>query len=85
MALIDELIKRTILRASADMNEYLNLCVLTRAANPSWRKGQTYFNVLSNVRPDIAESIRGTDLDPFHDDSKIGEFLTYVAKVWGNR
>lgn len=31
-----------------------------------WRYGQALFNALSNVRPQLAEEIRGTPLDPFH-------------------
>lgn len=61
---------------------YLNLVVVTRADNPSWRKGQTHFNVLSDVRPDLSERVRGTRLDPFHKDCVLGEFLNYVAKNW---
>lgn len=30
------------------------------------RPGQALFNALRELRPDIAESIRGTDADPFH-------------------
>lgn len=71
--------------AKVSMHSYLNLVVVTRAENPSWRKGQTYFNVLFDVRPDISEKIRATNLDPYHNDCKLGEFLHYVAKVWNNR
>ena len=34
--------------------------------NPEWRYGQTVFNVLQVYRPEMAESIRGTCLDPFY-------------------
>lgn len=44
-----------------------------------WRSGQTYFNVLYDIRPDLADLIRATELDPFHDDSRIGVFLAWLA------
>ena len=30
-----------------------------------WRYGQALFNALVDLRPDIADEIRGTPLDPF--------------------
>jgi hypothetical protein len=33
-----------------------------------WRYGQTYFNVLSSVKPSLAELVRSTIYDPFHKD-----------------
>lgn len=32
----------------------------------NWRYGQTYFNVLSSVKPSLAELVRSTIYDPFH-------------------
>lgn len=36
---------------------------------PDWRRGQALFNALRLMDPPLAEQIRGTDLDPFHNDS----------------
>lgn len=47
-------------------------------ANPSWRMGQTYFNVLMDAAPDLAEEIRGTDLDPFHRDEVLPSFTLWL-------
>lgn len=38
-------------------------------ANKDWRAGQAVFNRLVFVRPDLAEAIRATPLDPFYRDS----------------
>ena len=46
------------------------------------RKGQAFFNELLVVRPDIAERVRGTVLDPFYQDARLPEFLSFVAKEW---
>jgi len=33
---------------------------------PNWRYGQTLFNTLFETKPDLAEKIIGTEIDPFH-------------------
>ncbi len=47
-----------------------------------WRVGQFFFNVLYDNRPDLAETVRGTELDPFHDDTRISGFLQFVESNW---
>jgi hypothetical protein len=34
-----------------------------------YRYGQAFFNTLTRVRPVLAEEVRGTPLDPFHDEA----------------
>jgi hypothetical protein len=51
--------------------------------NPMQRKGQAYFNYVHAKHPGIAETIRGTKLDPFHNDSAVGDFLTHVESQLG--
>lgn len=46
------------------------------------RRGQAYFNVLHDERPDIAQELVGGPLDPFYDDSKLDAFLAAVAERW---
>lgn len=54
--------------------------------NPNWRYGQAAFNVLADVRPDLAEKIRGEDCDPFYLDRSTGEvwvrFREYIKRNW---
>lgn len=47
---------------------------------PEWRLGQTYFNVLYELRPDIADKIRGqlSTCDCFYNDKLIPNFLDAV-------
>lgn len=48
------------------------------------RYGQCLFNAIYEVRPDLSEQIRATDLDPFHrerDDIK-REFWEWLATNW---
>ncbi len=59
-------------------DEYLKRVALAGVTYPTWRKGQTYFNVLAEVRPNIAEMIRGGRLDPYYDDLIVPEFLAFL-------
>jgi len=46
-----------------------------------WRLGQALFNALQELAPMVANSVRGTDLDPFYDDKKCENFLTYLREI----
>lgn len=46
--------------------------------HPDWRRGQALFNALHKMHPDLANQIRGTSADPFHDDSRVQEFARAV-------
>lgn len=72
-----------------DYNEYtrmVNTTLLLQMNEPSseqWRRGQAYFNVLHDVRPDLARQVRGTIKDPFYDDRRVPKFLAWVCLHWG--
>lgn len=65
-----------------EFHQYLSL-VIERPCPPDWRAGQYAFNTLRDLRPDLAERVRGTALDPFHRDDVLPAFLRYVARHWG--
>lgn len=46
--------------------------------NKNWRKGQAVFNALHTLYPDIADSIRTTKYDPFHDDNIVKDLYNYL-------
>ena len=46
-----------------------------RARHPEQRAGQAYFNALHERHPDVANEIRATEFDPFHDDAIIPAFF----------
>lgn len=46
------------------------------------RYGQMYFNLLSLSRPEIAEKIRSTDMDPFHKDNVSPKTHNFVESLW---
>ena len=41
---------------------------LNISMHPSWRYGQAVFNTLYEINPSLADSIRGSDVDPFYAD-----------------
>jgi hypothetical protein len=47
-----------------------------------WRKGQAYFNYLSGYRPDIADQVKGTPVDPYFLDELVPVFLNVVEALW---
>lgn len=55
-----------------------------REKDPYVRYGQSLFNTLAHHRPEIAEQLRGTHLDPFH---KTGEKISletyeFIKNLW---
>jgi hypothetical protein len=54
------------------------------AEHSEWRYGQTLFNTLYQLHPDVANSVRATDADPFHaqdsSDPRIDKFFWYIAR-----
>jgi hypothetical protein len=63
--------------------EYLQNVRIAQAANrdKSQRNGQIHFNVLHEMDSELANSIRGGDLDPFHNDDRISDFLDHVQNA----
>lgn len=67
--------------------EYCEIVKQTMNSHPEWRFGQTYFNVLAGVRPDLSEQIRGSKLDPFYrgeheSDEAMTAFHQFLANNW---
>lgn len=62
--------------------EYLQQVNQAKLDHPQWRKGQSFFNVLAEVRPDLSEPLRGGEFDPFHRDEVIREFLQQISEKW---
>lgn len=53
-------------------------------ASGDWRLGQTFFNILHTIRPDLANKLRDCAewADPYYDDHKIPLFVAYIAERW---
>jgi hypothetical protein len=63
-------------------SEFLSHVSHTYMKEYEWRFGQTCFNVLYELDEDLANCIRGTDIDPFYDDVKVPEFLKRLRDEW---
>lgn len=46
------------------------------------RFGQAFFNYLYQVRPDIADFLRGTSIDPFHKKYVTIDVWRFVHSQW---
>lgn len=58
-----------------------------REKNPAsrWRLGQTFFNTLYRLRPDLSERLRGQwDYDPYYRDDLLPAFLVYIEEHWND-
>jgi hypothetical protein len=60
------------------LDGYLKLVEDARRANPSWRLGQTHFNVLYDHAPHVADKVRSTIADPFYDDTRLKAFFDAI-------
>ena len=62
-----------------EVNAVVSLAQKMKEEIPYYRKGQSLFIALSILHPDIADSIRATQLDPFYQDEKIEECIAEIS------
>jgi hypothetical protein len=59
---------------------------VTKAREYRWRYGQAFFNHLLEVRPQLAELVRGTDKDPFYLSTpccdQFDRFAVFIEENW---
>lgn len=48
---------------------------------PHIRRGQAMYNRLTEIAPDVALEINGTELDPFYQDDRIDDFLDAIVFI----
>lgn len=46
------------------------------------RTGQASFNLIAEIRPELANRIRGTEFDAFYDDTKTQAMWQYAEEHW---
>ena len=63
-------------------NNYMKRVGHNMTVNRAWRYGQTLFNTLDEMYPDIANRLRTTELDPYYHRGNIGfdDFYKYIEK-----
>ena len=69
-------------RNTFDIEEFYWYIGEMREVYTEWRPGQAWFNCLVDIRPDLAERIQGTGLDPFHDDKRIRTLDAWLKMNW---
>ena len=47
-----------------------------------WRKGQLFFNLMTQANPRVAELLRGSFIDPFHRDEVSNKVWDFVMDKW---
>jgi len=64
----------------SEFNNYINEVAKTLSANTKWRYGQSLFNTLYDMQPEVANEIRGSELDPFYQERghNFDEFFKFV-------
>jgi hypothetical protein len=63
------------------LGEYLEAVAVATRDRHGLRRGQTFFNVLSELEPELAGRVIGTADDPFYNDGKLPGFLLRVAEA----
>lgn len=71
-------------RSALDYEGFCRLLEMYRSGHPEQRDGQAAYNYLQYVRPDLAGQIAGTDIDPFYDNGKLGEFHRKLRTEMGS-
>lgn len=46
-----------------------------------WRFGQAVFNIVNEIDPEFADSMRNTNCDPFYFDSRVERFISEAVKA----
>lgn len=63
------------------MEKISKLVEIYRDKFPKWRYGQTVFNATYTICPEIADTLRASDIDPFFNDNLVPQFLKEVEKL----
>jgi hypothetical protein len=63
------------------LGQYLEAVAVATRERRGLRRGQTFFNVLSEMEPELADRLTGTADDPFYNDGKLPGFLLRVAEA----
>lgn len=50
-----------------------------RQYHPHWRYGQSVFNTGFDLHPELFEQIRGTEADPFHQNSRVPAMVEQIC------
>lgn len=63
-----------------ELDEVLNLAAKMIVKYPQFRIGQSFFNSLYELHPQIADEVRATEYDPFYNDDKIHKCIAFISE-----
>lgn len=66
----------------ADLAIQYEAHIKATSPNKLLRLGQFYFTMLVTIRPDVADSIAGTEFDPFYKVELSSELHEKVESLW---
>ena len=62
------------------VKEVVNLALEYNETIHQWRWGQSIFNALAALHPEVAETVRDTKVDPFHIDKNVDVCLKFITE-----
>lgn len=68
--------------ADCEYEDFVTVAEYEYRKYPHYRRGQAYFNTLYDMKPELANSIRGGHYDPFYRDEVLPTFLGQVEDLW---
>jgi hypothetical protein len=73
--------------AAKDLGTFRAAYELEWLRHKEWREGQTAFNFLNAMRPELADQIRNdpTGIDPFYVDANLPAFFAWLEEHWETR
>lgn len=70
-------------RTAVDLPRLFRQAVDVWWEHADWRRGQALWNTLSDLHPDVAAELDGTDADCFYDDARISAFWAALGHEGG--
>lgn len=69
------------LRRATTLAQYLEAVEVEMQQRRGMRKGQTFFNVLLELEPQVARRLEHTADDPFYNDANLPHFLVRIGEA----
>ena len=64
-----------------ELNSVINLTSKLMEKEKTYRYGQAFFSALEDLYPEVANSIRGTDNDPYYIDYRMNDCIKHISIV----
>lgn len=68
------------MKKKINYSKNIQLHIMVQNKPKEWRLGQAYFNYAYELYPRDVDTLRGTNVDCFYDDTKIPYFLNALNK-----